>query len=129
MIMQMTKFKHETVNSKTGERYFEKYNPYEERLIYKNSNYHNPNSTIYADRMRQWDYEKYCKCSNDVFGYTCNTFDGTSSEDAQKFISMYLGHEITLVSAYMNKGYDGYYYYRFDYFDSTKHVDEITINI
>ena len=63
------------------------------------------------------------------FGYTYHWFDGTNSEDTQKFISMYLGHEIKLVSAYMNKGYDGYYYYRFDYFNPTKYVDEITINI
>lgn len=120
------------MDKETGRSVIREGSPYEESLIYrtvdeesvkryidilnsKDKKMFESIGTLYADRMSQWDHEKYEKCSNSAFGKLKTRFLGVKAIDLEKFISEYLGKRIRLIAAYTNKGYDGYDYFRFDY--------------
>lgn len=87
--------------------------PYDEVPLYTSRV--KANNTIYADRMRQWDRDKYEECCKKVWGCIMNNFYSVDSSEVEDFISLYLDKKVTLASVYTNQGYNGYDYYRFDY--------------
>ena len=63
--------------------------------------------TVYLDRLRQWDSEKYSKASKAIGTNNLYRANGRTVEEIEKFLSVCMGE---LLSAGENLGYDGYHY-------------------
>ena len=71
---------------------------YDEYVQYKVKGFKEANyDAVYSDRLRQWDYEKYCKVCHKVF-HNCGgvSFDGRDPKDIERFLSGYLGKPVKL---------------------------------
>lgn len=53
---------------------------------------HEPNSSMYADRMNQWDHEKYSQSKIKVFGNVSDYFENRTLDQIEKFICEYLSY-------------------------------------
>lgn len=79
---------------------------------------HEPNSSMYADRMNQWDHEKYNQSKIKIFGNVSDYFEGQTLEQIEKFICEYLGKEVELYSMIITENRSsGYPMYCFRFFD------------
>lgn len=96
-----------------GQRVYIEPSIYEERELFHTQG--TATSTIYADRMEMWDLAKYNECCRSVWGKYIARFYDLDSKDVEKFISLYIGKSVKLIAVYVNQGYNGYDYYRFDY--------------
>jgi len=82
---------------------------------------HEPNSSMYADRMNRWDHEKYSQSKIKVFGNVSDYFEGRTLEQIEKFICEYLGKDVELYSMIISENVSsGYPVYCFSFFDPTK---------
>lgn len=54
--------------------------------------------SLYSDRMWQWNYEKFDKCCEMVFGNSGQMFYDRTPEDINSFINLYLGKEVRLTA-------------------------------
>ena len=80
-----------------------------------------PNSSMYADRMGQWDYEKYKQSKLKIFGDVSDYFENRTLEQIEKFICEYLGKDVELYSMIISENVSsGYPVYCFRFFDPTK---------
>ena len=72
--------------------------------------------TVYSDRLYQWDWKRFNKCCEEVFGNSGQYFDNRKPEDIEKFLSLYFGKTVKLhvVMQYCNQS-TGFPYWRFDY--------------
>lgn len=66
--------------------------------------------TVYLDRLRQWDSEKYGKASKAIDTNNLYRANGRTVEEIEKFLSVYMDKTCKLLSAGENLGYDGYHY-------------------
>ena len=66
--------------------------------------------TVYLDRLRQWDNEKYGKASKAIDTNYLYRANGRTVEEIEKFLSVYMDKPCKLLSAGENLGYDGYHY-------------------
>lgn len=66
--------------------------------------------TVYLDRLRQWDSEKYSKASKAIGSDNLYRANGKSVKEIEKFLSVYMNKPCKLLSAGENLGYDGYHY-------------------
>lgn len=74
-----------------------------------------PNTTLYSDRLWQWDSDKYNKCNNEVFGNTSQYFNISEHKKIEKFLSLYLDKPVKLVKIKEEINVsNGYPYWRFD---------------
>ena len=82
---------------------------------------HEPNSSMYADRMHQWDHEKYTQSKINIFGNVSDYFEERTMAQIEKFICEYLGKEVELYSMIITENRSsGYPMYCFRFFDPTK---------
>lgn len=51
---------------------------------------------VYSDRLLQWDRKKFDKACQEVFKNHGQMFGDRKPEDIEKFLSIYLGHEVKL---------------------------------
>lgn len=89
--------------------------PYAEVKLYEsgintNDLPHNKIDTVYLDRLRQWDSEKYGKASKAIGTNNLYRANGKTVEEIEKFLSVYMDKPCKLLSAGENLGYDGYHY-------------------
>lgn len=73
--------------------------------------------TVYSDRLFQWDYEKYNRCMNQVFGNEKQMFDPHDHEKIEQMLRLYMEEpdlKLILQMKYCNKS-SGYPLWRFDY--------------
>lgn len=74
--------------------------------------------TVYSDRLYQWDWEKYNRCRNEVYGNAGQYFDGYQEHDKiEKLLQLYMNEpklKLILVMQYCNMS-SGYPLWRFDY--------------
>lgn len=99
--------------SKADYRY--SYDPF---VVWKGDYNKNTSKVIYSDRLRQWDSEKYTKCSLEVWGNVGHYFDGREPEEIEKFLSLYMNNDIKLTG--IEEGCNvsnGYPYWIFYYED------------
>ena len=57
-----------------------------------------PTDSMYADRMRQWDYKKYDDAKMKVFGKPSDYLDEYRMDKLEEFISEYLKEKVILCS-------------------------------
>ncbi len=77
------------------------------------------NGSVYTDRMSQWDYQKYSKLGQEVFGNQgeMRWFTDYGPEAVEKFMRLYFGNEtvkLTRIVEYCNLS-TGYPLWRLDY--------------
>lgn len=73
--------------------------------------------SVYHDRMMQWDYIKFQRCSKTVFGSHTSNFDHLPPNQIEKFLRMYFEDDTLQLFAiveYCNPS-NGFPYWRFDY--------------
>lgn len=71
-----------------------------------------PNDSVYADRMKQWDYKLYNELSQKYFGSQGDYWDGRSAESMEKFLQEYAKIEhVKVYSIVKTIGTNGYPYY------------------
>lgn len=77
----------------------------------------NTDSSVYSDRMRQWDYEKFNRLKKEVFGEKCGDyFSNFSYENIEVFLSKYFDTEVVLTSVCEGCNVsNGYPYWFFTY--------------
>lgn len=74
------------------------------------------NSTVYSDRLYQWDSNKFDTLCKQTWGNSGQYFSNREPEDIEKFLSLYLGKKIKLVRITQETNQsNGYPYWRFDY--------------
>lgn len=74
------------------------------------------NTTLYSDRLFQWDSKKYNKFSKKHFGNEGQYFSGRSSEKIEAFLKDYIGNK-NLTLCYIEELENvatGYPYWRFE---------------
>lgn len=54
-------------------------------------------STIYSDRLYQWDHTKYNKCCKEVWNNEGQYFNNRDPKDIEKFLSLYYDRPIELL--------------------------------
>ena len=71
---------------------------YEEYVIWKGE-YDTQNSdAVCSDRLLQWDYEKYQRCCNAIFGNTGQMFNDREPKQIEQFLSLYFEQKIKLTA-------------------------------
>lgn len=78
---------------RTKDEYRYSYDPY---VMWKGDYKKNSGNVVYSDRLYQWNSEKYNECYQKVWGNKGQQFYNRSSEDIQKFLSLYFDKEIKL---------------------------------
>lgn len=72
--------------------------------------------TVYNDRMRQWDYDKYRSCVEEVFGPTMGDYLPENDDDKMsEFLSLYMGKSIKCCVMEYFEDARGYPLWRIDY--------------
>ena len=71
---------------------------------------HDDVDTVYLDRLRQWDSDRYAKASKAIGETNLYRACGKSVTDIEKFLSTYYDKPCKLLSAGENLGYAGYHY-------------------
>lgn len=91
---------------------------YDEFVIYKKDYDENNHNAVYSDRMILWDFDKFEKCCQNVFGNTGQYFNNRTPEDINKFLNLYFGKQtkLTAILEGCNKA-NGYPYWVFIYED------------
>lgn len=64
--------------------------------VYKTIDFDQTTHTIYSDRMRQWDSEKFDTCHEHVFGNSGQYFDCRNPELIEQFLKEYFDWELSL---------------------------------
>ena len=87
-----------------------------DQLQFLGEKINNNASTMYSDRMFNWDSNKFNRCCKKCFGNTGQWFNNRSKKDIDRFLSMYLEKEVNtfLIVCYENRS-NGFPYWRFDY--------------
>lgn len=79
-----------------------------------------PNSSVYADRMNQWDYKKYSQTKKNVFGNMSDYFNERTFEQIEKFLCEYFGKPVQLYSVIQTENRStGYPIFCFRFFDES----------
>ncbi len=76
-----------------------------------------PDTTVYADRLFQWNPEKYNHACEQVFGNRGQYWHEREAVDIEKFLHIYTGNEslkLLMVMEYCDQA-RGYPCWRFDY--------------
>ena len=72
---------------------------YDEYVIWKDENFDKEKySTVYSDRLYQWDYKKYNRCCQEVFKNQGQMFYQREPKEIEKFLSMYFEKEVKLTA-------------------------------
>lgn len=74
-------------------------------------------NTVYTDRMRGWDYEKYKELTQKHFGNQSDYWDNRSPSSIEDFMCEYLDKRVVLCMIEEQMQYDGYPVWRLDYFE------------
>lgn len=101
------------VIERTKEKYPYSYDPFSVWVKEYNKN---KSKTVYSDRLLQWDYDKYNKCSLEVWDSVAQIFYNREPKDIEKFLNLYLNIEIKLTA--IEEGCNvsnGYPYWVFHY--------------
>jgi len=75
------------------------------------------NSSVYSDRMLQWDWNKFNECAKKVFGNEGQIFYDRDPEDIEKFLRLYFDEPnliLCRITQHCNQS-TGYPLWRFDY--------------
>ena len=89
--------------------------PYAEIKLY-NSNInikdlpHDKVDTVYLDKLKEWNSEKYNKASQAIGTNNLYRANGKTVKEIEKFLSVYMDKPCKLLSAGENLGYNGYHY-------------------
>jgi hypothetical protein len=89
---------------------------YDEFVIYKTEEYETTDSSVYSDRMKQWDGEAFKKACATVWpeNPSCQSFHSRSPEDINKFLNLYLNKEVKLTAILQGcNASNGYPYWLF----------------
>lgn len=72
--------------------------------------------SMYSDRMYSWDYAKFNKCLQEVFGNQGQYFSDRSPADIEKFIGLYTKSkvELLMIKKYVNQS-SGFDHWHFTY--------------
>lgn len=71
--------------------------------------------TVYNDRMRQWDYEKYRQCVEEVFGPNMGDYLPDDYEKVSEFLTLYHGTPMTCCVMEYFEDARGFPLWRIDY--------------
>lgn len=72
---------------------------YDEYVIWKDEDFDKEKySAVYSDRLYQWDWEKYNRCCQEVFGNQGQMFYQRKPKEIERFLSMYFDKEIKLTA-------------------------------
>lgn len=80
---------------RTKEEYPYNYDSY---VVWKGDYTENTDGCVYSDRLFQWDWEKYNRCCEEVWGNQGQYFNNRMPEDIEKFLSLYIGKKIKLTA-------------------------------
>lgn len=72
---------------------------------------------IYSDRMLQWDYDKFVRCSNEVWSNSGQVFSTREPAEIEKFLRLYFDNEhiqLVVIGEGANPS-SGYPYWVFGY--------------
>lgn len=80
-----------------------------------NEYYKGNNTTLYSDRLLQWDYDKFNACCQQVWGNTRQNFYNRTPEEIERFLSIYLAKSVKLTRITQETNAStGCPYWRFD---------------
>lgn len=69
-------------------------------------------TSVYSDRLMQWDYEKYKRCCMETWGKETSYFRNGNPKYVEKFLSLYFGKKIILTAIMEGCNYyNGYPYW------------------
>jgi hypothetical protein len=80
---------------KTKEQYPYSYDTY---VVWKGNYKKGEGNTVYSDRLFQWDWEKYNRCCEEVWGNKGQYFDNRTPKDIEKFLRLYTDKQIKLTA-------------------------------
>lgn len=63
--------------------------PYSYEEFYLHNTRRKYNAVDYSDRLVEWDYDKYNKCCQEVWGDQGQWFDSRRPEEIEKFLQLY----------------------------------------
>lgn len=88
---------------------------YDGFITYRNGKNKEVNTTVYSDRLKQYDYEKTDKLKLKHFGDKGDYYSGRSPKKIEAFLSEYLDKEVKIIfiMEYCNVP-TGYPFWRFD---------------
>lgn len=91
---------------------------YDTFVIWKKEYRKNKSQTVYSDRLKQWDAEKYNNCCQTVWDNHGQYFDRRTPEEIERFLSLYLEKRIKLTAITQGCNVSsGYPYWVFYYED------------
>ena len=74
---------------------------YDDYVIWKHEDFKEGWKAVYSDRMMSWDFDKFNRCCQEVFGDRGQFFDNLDErtpKDIEKFLCMYFEKEIKLTA-------------------------------
>lgn len=71
---------------------------YDAYVIWQNNYQKDKSQTVYSDRLKQWDWEKYNNCCETVWHNQGQYFDQRTPEDIEKFLCLYFDKQIKLTA-------------------------------
>lgn len=90
---------------------------YDGFVVYRLGKNEEITGTVYSDRMLQWDWDKYNKCTKEVFGDTRQMFYDATPSQIEALLQLYFQKptlKLILMMEYCNVS-NGYPVWRFDY--------------
>lgn len=101
-----------------GDLYYSNIGPRGEIIQYENNSIES-NSSVYSDRMYQWDSNKFNTCCKKIFGNESQYFySNRTVEQIEKFLRLYLKKNITLVRITRHTNVsNGFPLWLFDYYE------------
>lgn len=88
---------------------------YDDYVVWKGE-YSEMDNAVYSDRLMQWDYERFNKCCQEVWGNSGQYFNNRMPTDIERFLSLYYKENIQLTA--VTEGCNvsnGYPYWAFFY--------------
>ena len=73
--------------------------------------------TVYNDRMRQWDYDKYRQCVEEVFGPRMGDYLPDDYDKVSEFLTLYFGTKMKCCVMEYFEDARGFPLWRIDYQD------------
>ena len=71
---------------RTPREYPYSYDPFQ---VFKDPAWTDRDAVVYSDRMHQWDWEKYDRCSEKVWNDRRQSFSGREPAEIERFLQLY----------------------------------------
>ena len=97
---------------RTPREYPYSYDPF---AVYKDPAFTDADECVYSDRIRQWDWEKFNRCCEAIWGNCGQYFHARKPDEIERFLRMYFDDEsikLTGIEECCNFG-NGYPYWGF----------------